>query len=140
MEQMNRRSWKSPALVAVAVIAAFSLSGCVLVVADEHDDDVRWRDRERRVEVREDTAVHSVVQRDVRLRDRGLAGDLERAFGEDALLAGSSITVVERDGAVTLHGRVDDLAAFDRAVEISTGREGVRKVVSKLIVEIPVGG
>jgi osmotically-inducible protein OsmY len=54
--------------------------------------------------------------------------------GEDAL-EGSDINVDTRDRVVTLKGTVRSAAGRDRAVELATNTDGVRRVVNELVIK-----
>ena len=54
--------------------------------------------------------------------------------GEDAL-EGSDINVDTKDKVVTLKGTVRSAAGRDRAVELATNADGVRRVVNELVIK-----
>lgn len=54
--------------------------------------------------------------------------------GEDAL-EGSDINVDTKDKVVTLKGTVRSAAGRDRAVELATNTDGVRRVVNELVIK-----
>ena len=121
----------------LALIVGSLLSGCVVVVDgaghDRDRDDDTWVQRDHR---RHDDGQASGLNQVSLDQDRELARQLESSFDDDLLLESSDITAVVRGDVVTLHGRVADLAAFDRVVEITTSTDGVQRVVSRLIIEI----
>jgi len=112
------------------VLLSLSLSACVLVVGEGGDDPTRDR---RRDSVRRDADRTSYVSssREVTLRQR-VAADL----AADPLLSGQQLTVTVAGPEVTLHGAVDGMEAFARAVAIASGTEGVERVVSRLVVTV----
>lgn len=124
--------FRTMAVLSMSLFAMLSLAGCVLVVGD--DDGF---DRDRRVVRTYDRDVRS--ERRVSVTSSVVVREIEDAFEADPMLADQEITVVERDGVVTLHGRVSQRAAFDRAVDIVSATRNVDRVVSKLIVEMHTG-
>lgn len=102
----------------LAGIAAFALSGCVIVISDEGistADGVHYKDNSR---------------------DRALAGRVRDAFAADDALKDIDITVAAHDGVVTLRGDLDRVADLERAIELTKRTEGVDKVVSRLRLEV----
>lgn len=114
--------------LAVAV-AASQTGGCVIVVADEGIDP-GWAgnyDKEWGEHIDEHDSHHD--------RGSALADDVQARIRDDELLEGRSIFVDERDGVVTLHGRVSDLSLVARALDVAESTPGVVAVVSRVVIE-----
>lgn len=120
-------------LTAVLAISAM-LTGCVLVVGPEGSGRDEWvHDRSHS----SDSSDRSTRAGDhATTSDRGIRDSIRESMAADPLLRDAGITVAVSRGEVTLHGRVSDLAQFDRAVEIATAADGVEGVVSRLVVEV----
>lgn len=99
-----------------------SLAGCVVVIGDEG------------VTTHRDGWFGSDDHHDG--ADAALARSVRSQLDADPLLKELDLKVTARDGMVTLRGRVENVQSFDRAVELAGKTEGVRKVVSRLVVEI----
>jgi osmotically-inducible protein OsmY len=102
----------------LALAAALTLSGCVIVISDEGistADGVHVNDNSR---------------------DRALAGRVRDAFAADDQLKDADITVAARDGVVTLRGDLVRVADLERAIDLTKRTEGVDKVVSRLRLEL----
>jgi osmotically-inducible protein OsmY len=67
--------------------------------------------------------------------DGWITTKLKAKFADEVVLNGSDITVDTKDHAVTLSGSVLSPQAKTRAVEIANGTEGVRLVVSHIVVK-----
>ncbi|MEJ2513716.1 MAG: BON domain-containing protein [Gammaproteobacteria bacterium] len=107
---------------AVLLLAAALVSGCVVVVDDRPDGsddwDVSW-------------AGSSDVQRVA--SDDALAKEVSRRLAATAA-GDQDVSVSERDAVVTLHGRVDSVAALEEAMAVAADTPGVSRVVSRLTV------
>jgi osmotically-inducible protein OsmY len=68
-----------------------------------------------------------------------LAENIGDGFDRDPTLSTEDLRVTVRRGVVTLRGEVSDLAALERALDVAASVEGVRRVVSKLTVEVSTG-
>lgn len=67
--------------------------------------------------------------------DGWITTKVKAKFADEVVLNGSDITVDTKDHAVTLSGSVLSPQAKTRAVEIANGTEGVRLVVSHIVVK-----
>jgi osmotically-inducible protein OsmY len=110
------------------VVAMSAASGCVIVVAEEGIDsgwagdyDDEWGER-----------IHS---HDRQVNTSVLADDVVTRLRSDYTVGESDIRVAERDGVVTLHGRVDDVRVVERALEIAEATPGVEAVISRLVID-----
>ena len=68
--------------------------------------------------------------------DESLAQDIGDGFDADPALRTEDLRVSVRRGVATLRGEVSNLAALERAMDVASSVEGVRRVVSKLTVEV----
>ena len=102
----------------MAVVAAFALAGCVIVISDEGI-----------------STADSVHAKD-NSRDRTLAGRVRDAYAADAALKELDISVAAHDGVITLRGDLDRVADLERAIDLAKRTEGVDKVISRLRVEV----
>lgn len=102
----------------MAMLAAFALSGCVIVISDEGFS----------------TADGVHMKNDS--RDRALAGRVSDAYAADPALKELDISVAARDGTVTLRGELSRVPDLERAIDLAKRTEGVDKVISKLRVEV----
>jgi hyperosmotically inducible protein len=66
--------------------------------------------------------------------DGWITTKLKAKFADETMLKGSDINVDTTDHVVTLSGAVPSAMAKERAVEIAGGTEGVKRVVSQLVV------
>jgi hypothetical protein len=124
MKGKDMSIWTSLRPITAAVAVALLLSGCVVVVDGEHGEDADW-------DVRWGSAED--VRRQSPAQDE-LAREVSGRIAADDSLAGQDITVSAREGVVTLHGRVDSVAALERAMDVASGAPGVKSVVSRLTV------
>jgi osmotically-inducible protein OsmY len=104
--------------ILLATIAAFALSGCVVVISE---DGISTAD-----------GVHA----NGNSRDRAVAGRVRDAYAADPELKDADITVSAQDGTVTLRGELTRIADLERAVTLAKGADGVDKVVSRLRLEL----
>jgi osmotically-inducible protein OsmY len=95
-------------------------SACVIVV-DEGEDtvDATW------------ASSYSTTEADTRL-----ANEVGESLDADAALRTEDLRVSVRRGVVTLKGEVSDIPTLERAVDVANSVDGVRRVVSKLTVEV----
>ncbi|RKF38167.1 BON domain-containing protein [Paraburkholderia fungorum] len=75
-----------------------------------------------------------------RKADRALRRRVYAAIGKDKEISAGDISVIAKDGAVTLNGTVTDAAQIGEAETIVRGVSGVTSVTSKLMVKKPLGG
>jgi osmotically-inducible protein OsmY len=75
-----------------------------------------------------------------RKADRALRRRIYAAFGKDKEISAGDISVVAKDGAVTLNGTVTEAAQIGKAEAIARGVSGVTSVINKLTVRKPLGG
>jgi osmotically-inducible protein OsmY len=101
----------------VAVLAA--MSACVIVVEGEGDVDATW--------------ASSYSSTDA---DEALAQKVGENLDADPELRTEDLRVDVRRGVVTLRGEVSDLQSLEKAISKASSVEGVRRVVSKLTVEV----
>lgn len=96
------------------------LSACVIVVDEgEGDVDAKW------------ASSYSSTDADVSLARR-VGEDLDA----DPVLRTEDLRVDVRRGVVTLRGEVTSVQNLQKAVDTASSVEGVRRVVSKLTVEV----
>ena len=121
---------------ALLLALTMSLTGCVLVVGGEDADDrvIHRMDRQSRSHMDDSDRPRSYDARSSASRE--LRARIEQAFAADPLLADQRISLSIDGDEVTLHGEVQDLAVFDRAVEVVSNTEGVGRAVSRLVVRI----
>lgn len=114
---------KSVARILALVGLMAMLGACVIVVDEgEGEVDATW------------ATSYSTTEADSDLAHR--VGD---TLDADPLLRTEDLRVAVRRGVVTLNGEVTDLDALRRAVDTAASVEGVRRVVSKLTVEVSAG-
>lgn len=108
----------------LALVAASMLSSGCIVVVKEGEWDAEWAGN-----YEHEASVRGAANAELsdRVSER-LAGD------SDLLLEDLSVTA--EDEVVTLHGRVGDIESLRRAVELAGSVEGVRRVVSRVTVDI----
>ncbi|HEX7931753.1 MAG TPA: BON domain-containing protein [Paraburkholderia sp.] len=75
-----------------------------------------------------------------RKADRALSRTVYAAIGKHKEISAGDISVIAKDGAVTLNGTVTDASQIDRVAEIAKGVAGVTSVINKLTVRKPLGG
>lgn len=75
-----------------------------------------------------------------RKADRALRRRIYAAIGKDKEISAGDISVIAKDGAVTLNGTVTEAAQIGKAEAIARGVPGVASVTSKLTVKKPFGG
>lgn len=75
-----------------------------------------------------------------RKANRALRRQVYNAIAKQKDISAGNISVVARDGAVTLNGTVADASQVGRVAEIARGVPGVTSVTNKLTVEKPFGG
>ena len=101
--------------------ALVGLSSACVIVVDEGEDsiDATW------------ASSYSTTEADTRL-----ANDVGESLDADAALRSEDLRVSVRRGIVTLNGEVSDIPTLQRAVDVANSVDGVRRVVSKLTVEV----
>jgi hyperosmotically inducible periplasmic protein len=72
--------------------------------------------------------------------NRALRRAAYAAISRHKEISAGNISVVAKDGAVTLNGTVTDAAQIDKVAEITKGVPGVTSVTNKLAIEKPFGG
>jgi hyperosmotically inducible periplasmic protein len=75
-----------------------------------------------------------------RKADRALRRKVYAAIGKHKEISAGDISVVARDGAVTLNGTVTDVSQISQVADIAKGVDGVVSVTNKLTVKKPFGG
>lgn len=111
-----------------AIVLAFvltAMTACVIVVKEgegESDVEATWA-----------SSYSSTAE------DDSLAENIGDGFDRDPTLSTEDLRVTVRRGVATLRGEVSDLAALERALDVAASVEGVRRVVSKLTLEVSTG-
>ena len=85
-------------------------------------------------------AVSGAVVPTGRKADRALRRKVYVAIGKYREIYAGDISVIAKDGAVTLNGTVTDAAQIGKVEAIARGVSGVISVTSKLTVKKPFGG
>lgn len=85
-------------------------------------------------------AASGAVAPSGRKADRALRRRIYAAIGKDKEISAGDISVIAKDGAVTLNGTVTEAAQIGRAEAIARGVPGVASVTNKLTVKKPFGG
>lgn len=75
-----------------------------------------------------------------RKADRALRRRVYAAIGKDKEISAGDISVIAKDGAVTLNGTVTEAAQIGNAEAIARSVSGVTSVSNKLTVKKPLGG
>jgi osmotically-inducible protein OsmY len=75
-----------------------------------------------------------------RKADRALRRRVYAAIGKAKEISAGDISVIAKDGAVTLNGTVTEAAQIGKAETITRGVPGVVSVTNKLTVKKPLGG
>jgi len=75
-----------------------------------------------------------------RKADRALRRRVYAAIGKDKEIRAGDISVIAKDGAVTLNGTVTDAAQIGKVEAIAKGVSGVTSVTNKLTLKKPLGG
>ncbi|MBU7441975.1 BON domain-containing protein [Paraburkholderia fungorum] len=75
-----------------------------------------------------------------RKADRALRRKVYAAIGKYKEISAGDISVIAKDGAVTLNGTVTDTAQIGKVEAIVRGVPGVTSVTNKLTVKKPFGG
>jgi hyperosmotically inducible protein len=114
---------RTPQVLTVA-LAAVIAAGCSRAEADRGA-------REAAVEVRKAADVAGD-----RLSDGWLTTKIQAQYFADRDIKARYLDVATRDGAVTVSGFVDNLAARDRAIQIARNTDGVHSVVDQLKIGV----
>jgi osmotically-inducible protein OsmY len=75
-----------------------------------------------------------------RKADRALRRKVYAAIGKYKEIGAGDISVIAKDGAVTLNGTVTEAAQIGKVEAIARGVPGVTSVTNKLTVKKPFGG
>jgi hyperosmotically inducible protein len=75
-----------------------------------------------------------------RKADRALRRRVYAAIGRDKEISAGDISVIAKNGAVTLNGTVTEAAQIGKAEAIARSVSGVTSVTNKLTVKKPLGG
>ncbi|MDN7179753.1 BON domain-containing protein [Caballeronia sp. SEWSISQ10-4 2] len=75
-----------------------------------------------------------------RKADRALRRRVYATIGKDKEISAGDISVIAKDGAVTLNGTVTDAAQIGKVEAMTRGVSGVTSVTNKLTVKKPFGG
>ena len=71
--------------------------------------------------------------------NRALRRKVYAAIGKHKEISAGNISVIAKDGAVTLQGTVTDASQIGQVAEITKGVPGVTSVINKLTVQKPFG-
>ena len=71
--------------------------------------------------------------------NRALRRKVYAAIGKHEEISAGNISVIAKDGAVTLQGTVTDASQIGQVAEITKGVPGVTSVINKLTVQKPFG-
>lgn len=85
-------------------------------------------------------AASSAAPTPGRKADRALRRKVYAAIGKQKEISAGNISVIAKDGAVTLNGTVTDASQISEVADIAKGVTGVVSVTSKLTVKKPFGG
>lgn len=119
-------------VISLALAAMLAASACTDRTADEAK-----RNADAAVDagkVAADKVAEVASATGAAVSDGWITAKLKAKFADEVVLNGSDITVDTKEHAVTLSGSVLSPQARTRAVEIANGTEGVRLVVSHLVV------
>jgi hyperosmotically inducible protein len=86
------------------------------------------------------TAPGTATAKATRQANRALRGKVYAAIVKHKEIDAGNISVIAKDGAVTLDGTVADAVQTDKVEEISKSVPGVMSVTNRLIVKKPFGG
>jgi osmotically-inducible protein OsmY len=75
-----------------------------------------------------------------RKANRALRRQVYNAIAKNKEISAGNISVIAKDGAVTLSGTVTDASQVGKVAEIAKGVPGVTSVTNKLTVQKPFGG
>ncbi|CAD6523487.1 hypothetical protein LMG28727_01886 [Paraburkholderia kirstenboschensis] len=75
-----------------------------------------------------------------RKADRALRRKVYAAIAKHKEIDAGNISVIAKDGAVTLNGTVTDAAQISAVADIAKSVSGVASVTNKLVVKKPFGG
>jgi osmotically-inducible protein OsmY len=75
-----------------------------------------------------------------RKANRALRRQVYNAIAKHKEISAGDISVIAKDGAVTLNGTVTDASQVGKVAEIAQGVPGVTSVTNKLTVQKPFGG
>ena len=77
--------------------------------------------------------------REIRKANRALSRKVYAALAKHKEIEAGSISIVSRDGAVTLNGTVTDASQIDTVAAVAKTVPGVKSVTNKLSVQRPIG-
>jgi hyperosmotically inducible periplasmic protein len=72
--------------------------------------------------------------------DRALRRKVYAAIGKSKEIDAGNISVMAKDGAITLYGTVAEASQIDKVADIAKGVQGVVSVSNRLTVRKPLGG
>jgi osmotically-inducible protein OsmY len=107
--------------VLLVAFLMFSLAGCTSLLLG----DASTAESDMSTDTRSSSQVAA---------DNTISATIRRKFSADSTLRQYAIGIRTHDSNVTLSGTVGSFAARDRAVQIATDTDGVRKVRNQLIV------
>lgn len=84
-------------------------------------------------------AASTPTAREVRKANRALSRKVYAALAKHKEIAAGNISIVSRNGAVTLNGTVTEASQIDIVGEVAKGVPGVKSVTNKLSVQRPIG-
>ncbi|MFP3646439.1 BON domain-containing protein [Paraburkholderia sp. SIMBA_054] len=85
-------------------------------------------------------ASGGTTAKDIRKANRALRRTIYAAIAKHKEINAGDISVVAKNGAVTLDGTVVDASQIDKVAEIARGVPGVTSVTNRLTVQKPFGG
>jgi hyperosmotically inducible protein len=85
-------------------------------------------------------AASSAAPTPGRKADRALRRKIYAAIGKHKEISAGDISIIAKDGAVTLNGTVTDASQISGVADIARGVSGVVSVTNKLTVRKPLGG
>lgn len=114
------------------ILGVWTLGGCVFVVNPDGEDGVsaRWASSY------DSDEGEYTVGKSANSANASLARQVGQAIETDPDLAKRKIQVTVSNADVTLHGNVNSIDEFDRAVTIALGVDGVDEVISRMTVRV----
>ncbi|QBR01763.1 BON domain-containing protein [Paraburkholderia pallida] len=122
---MNKKGFLR--IAATATVAALLASGSVAVWAQGSET------------AGASAAPAASTAKEVRQANRALSRKVYAALAKHKEIDAGNISVVARDGAVTLNGTVTDAAQIDSVAAIAKTVPGVKSVANRLSVQRPMG-
>lgn len=124
MKSIQARAWAIAVLILVASGSAWAQSGQTASAASGA--------------VAAEAGAASPVS--ARKANRALRRQVYAAISKHKEISAGNVSVIAKDGAVTLSGTVTDASQVNQVAEIAKGVPGVTSVTNKLTVQKPLGG